>query len=106
MEDLLSTARLYTSDYVFTELITLAVARAGFHAAWRAGEAIRRHPALVMLEVTQEIREEAWRLFGKFRDQGVSFTDCTSFALVAANRISRVFTYDGHFRLLGREIVG
>ena len=59
-----------------------------------------------MLEVTPEIREEAWRLFARHRDQGLSFVDCTSFALIVKNRIQQVFTYDRHFRLLGREIVG
>ena len=106
MERLLLSARLYSSDYVFTELVTLMGARAGFGAAWKAGEALRRHPTLFVLEVTPEIREEAWRLFRKYRDQEASFVDCTSFALITRNRIAKVFAYDRHFRLLGRVIVG
>ncbi len=106
MEDLLSSHRIHTSDYVFTELVALMGARSGFPAAWKAGETLRRHPGLETLEVTSEVREEAWRLFGKYRDQEVSFVDCTSFALITRDRIPKIFTYDWHFRLLGREIVG
>lgn len=105
MRELVAGAKLYTSDAVFSELATLVRARAGVDRSLQAGEALRRHPSLGLLEVTPEVREEAWRLFTKHRDPNLSFADCTSFALITRNRIAKVFAYDRHFRLLGREIV-
>ena len=106
MSEVLEGSRLYTSDYIFSETVTLVRSRGSVAMALQAGEALRRHPSMVLLEVTPEIREEAWRLFAKFRDQDLSFADCTSFALITRNRIAKVFAYDRHFRLLGRVIVG
>ena len=42
-------------------------------------------------------------LFAKFADQGVSFTDCVSFALMRKNRIRKAFTFDQHFLFAGFE---
>jgi predicted nucleic acid-binding protein len=106
MGKLLGEARVLTSDYVLCELLNLSLARKGFQAARRAGEALRKEARVTVLEVFPEVREEAWRLFLRYHDQTLSFTDCTSFALIEEQRIPRVFTYDQDFRLTGREIVG
>ncbi len=106
MRALLASVQLVTSDYVFSELITLTRRREGFHLARRVGESLRAHPSLLMLEVASEIREAAWERFLRYQDHDVSFTDCTSFALIEEHRIPRIFTYDQDFRLTGREIVG
>ena len=103
---LLSGSSVYTSDYVFSEVVTLLPSRDGFEAARAAGEALRAHPGLTLLEVVPETRERAWRVFLKFSDHALSFADCTSFALIEEYGIRQVFTYDKDFRLLGRELVG
>jgi predicted nucleic acid-binding protein len=42
-------------------------------------------------------------LFEKFADQGVSFTDAISFALMRKSRLRKVFSFDHHFALAGFE---
>lgn len=56
---------------------------------------------LEILRPTQEVELEALDLFGKYADQKMSFTDCTSFALMRANRLSQAFSFDRHFDLPG-----
>jgi uncharacterized protein len=43
----------------------------------------------------------AVRLFEKYADQEVSFTDCISFALMRVHRVDRAFAFDRHFDLPG-----
>lgn len=43
----------------------------------------------------------AWQIFARYRDQTFSFTDCTSFAVMRALRLTEAFTGDQHFRTMG-----
>lgn len=43
----------------------------------------------------------ALKLFEKFADQAVSFTDCVSFALMREADIQTVFSSDSHFERAG-----
>ena len=94
-----------TSDYVLDESYTIIRWRAGHAIATQFGEAIR-NSSLVRIEyLSQELLEQAWRIFKKFADHEFSFTDCTSFALMEHLHISTVFTFDAHFREYGRFVV-
>jgi predicted nucleic acid-binding protein len=39
----------------------------------------------------------AWEKFGAFRDRPLSFTDCTSMALVEKKGIRQIMSFDGGF---------
>jgi hypothetical protein len=56
-------------------------------------------------EATPEDELKAIRLFRKFADQRVSFTDCVSFTLMKRNKLTIAFTFDAHFRLAGFDIL-
>jgi uncharacterized protein len=45
--------------------------------------------------------ERARNLFFQYRDKDLSFTDCTSFAIMRELRLTTVITTDGHFRQVG-----
>ncbi len=40
-------------------------------------------------------------LFKKYDDKDLSFTDCTSFALMKRLKVQTAFTFDGHFQQVG-----
>jgi uncharacterized protein len=42
----------------------------------------------------------------KYADQGVSFTDCVSFAIMRRHKIRTAFTFDRHFKLAGFNVIG
>jgi hypothetical protein len=42
-------------------------------------------------------------LFFQYRDKDLSFTDCTSIALMRELKLTTVITTDGHFRQVGFE---
>jgi hypothetical protein len=59
-------------------------------------EIARSH--IIILRVTEEIEASAKLIFRRFEDKRLSFTDCTSFALINQFGIEAVFAFDEHFR--------
>jgi predicted nucleic acid-binding protein len=94
-------ARLITSDYVIDESCTLTKVRAGSVAAVRFLDLLKESQAVDWEWIGAERFARAEALFRKRRDQGYSFTDCTSFALMQELRIDRALTSDAHFRAAG-----
>ncbi len=97
--------RLVTTDYVIDESCTLARARAGTDAALRLLDLLNGTSALDREWIGAERFAEAEALFRKYRDQSFSFTDCTSFVVMQERRLRQVITSDGHFRVMGFEII-
>lgn len=92
---------LVASTYVFDEVVTLVQARLGSEAAVQAGNLLR-DPSIVRLEpVMAEDEEAAWRLFQDRPDKTYSFTDCTSFVLMARMGIEAAATTDSDFEREG-----
>jgi predicted nucleic acid-binding protein len=98
-------ARIVTTDYVIDEACTLAKTRAGSHAAVRLLDLLRNTQGVTWEWVGSDRFSRAEVLFRKHRDQGYSFTDCTSFAVMREARLRRALTSDEHFRVAGFEPV-
>lgn len=86
------------------EALTLLGRIAGNRFAAERAHALYDSPSLRILRPDEAIEREAIVLFAKYADQGVSFTDCTSFALMQQNRIRRAFTFDEHFQRAGFSV--
>ncbi|MCL4519046.1 MAG: PIN domain-containing protein [Thaumarchaeota archaeon] len=66
------------------------------------GHAVLTSKSIVILSVDKSIFEEAWQIFSeKFHDTALSFTDCTTYALIRAQSIQSVFSFDRDFDKLG-----
>jgi predicted nucleic acid-binding protein len=90
-----------TTDYVFSESVTLIRFRLGHEAAVAFGRSVLDSQVVTLFDVTQEDRQEAWSLFVKYQDQDFSFTDCTSFAVMKRLKIREAFGFDRHFLTAG-----
>jgi predicted nucleic acid-binding protein len=91
-------ALIFTSNFVLTETYTLINVRAGRHAAVSFMDR-NEQSGINILRVTEETEENAGAIFRKYDLPRLSFTDCTSFALINAHRIDHVFSFDEHFRI-------
>lgn len=92
---------LYTTDYILDESITLARRRAGHAVAVSLGTAMLSSQAISLVEVTADLRGEAWLLFLKYTDKVLSFTDCVSFAAMHRLGLYQAFSFDEDFVQVG-----
>jgi len=92
---------LMTSTDVFDETVTLVRRRIGHMAAVRTGESLRTSTWCRLVEVDDEHRELAWQMFVRYDDHLLSFTDCTSFAIMQSMRLTDAFTFDDDYVTAG-----
>lgn len=97
--------RLYTSNYVIDEALTLLRTHCGHRVAVSLRKTLEASRLLNVLWITESLEKAAWGIFEKHTDKEFSFTDCTSFALMEAEAIRNVFTFDQHFSQYGFESV-
>ncbi len=92
---------LLSSYDVFGETLTVIRGRAGLDQAIEFGDAFLKSAILLREEADSGVRRDAWELFRQYRDKPLSFTDCTSFAILKRRSLRHVFSYDSDFRRLG-----
>ena len=96
---------LVTTDYIVTEAVNLANARAGHHVAGRILDLIDQSSG-IRLEWIGSLRFEATKaFFRRHSDHGYSFTDCTSFVLMRELKLADALTTDAHFREAGFRVL-
>ncbi len=100
-----SAVRLYSSEHVFDEALTLIGRRVGYPYAAQWGSVHLASKQIHWLFAAREDLHEALRLMQKFADQSISFTDCLSFHFMRQMKITRAFTFDRHFRLAGFGVI-
>ena len=93
-----------TSSYVIDEALTRLRERAGYGVALEFGKGIRRADADGIIEIVtidtgeHRLLETAWRLFKRYdKLAGLSFTDCTSFAVMQRYGITYALAADENF---------
>jgi len=96
--------QLVTSEYVFDESITIIRYRISHRASVAFGDALISSNVASIEDITNEERLKAWVLFKKYRDKDLSFTDCTSFALMVKLKLQKAFSFDNHFKQVGFEL--
>lgn len=94
--------RPFTSEYVYDETVTLVRGRTGrFEPAKRVGDRIRGvdpFPRVFeLLHVTKRIFERTVETFERYDDQGLSFTDANTIALVDEYDVDAVVSFDDDF---------
>ncbi len=89
-------SRIYTSNFVLDELYTLLNARADHRQAVLFMDIFAKS-GINLLRVTESIENDAAMIFRKHDFPRLSFTDCTSFALINAHRLDHVYSFDSHF---------
>ncbi|MFZ0612074.1 MAG: PIN domain-containing protein [Desulfobacterales bacterium] len=94
-----------TSNFVLDETFTLLGRRAGYGFAVQRAKNIYASQGLTICRPVREDEIRALQFFSKYADQHVSFTDCITFALMRREKVNRVFTFDGHFRLAGFQLI-
>ncbi len=90
--------KLFVSDYIFDETITLAYIRTGSKKfAYDIGRFAKAKP--INFRFIEPIDfDRAWELYLQYEDKHLSFTDCTNIALMERLNIETLFTFDMEFK--------
>ena len=93
--------RLVTTNLVVAETHALLLRRVGHAAALTFVKTVGEPPNVVV-ESTRELEHAAMQNWlARFADQGFSFTDAVSFAVMTERRISDALALDHHFTVAG-----
>jgi hypothetical protein len=84
---------VYISDYVFNEIVTVTMLKAGIDKAVEIGEFLLS--SVNILRVDEEVFSEAWQIF---KTAKISFTDCTIAAMVKIWKIDNLMSFDEGFK--------
>jgi predicted nucleic acid-binding protein len=96
---------LITTDFVVDETLTLIRFRLGLTAANAWWQQIDGSARLRWERVENDRFERARNLFFQYRDKDLSFTDCTSIAVMRELKLTTVITTDRHFHQVGFDVL-
>lgn len=99
--DRIKVRKIITSDYIIDETLTRIRYSVGHQEAVEWGKDILASNVVERLEVGIEMFELAWKLFQTYEDKKLSFTDCTSFAIMKKKGIDKAFSFDEDFVRIG-----
>lgn len=89
---------IYTSTYVFDELVTLALVRLrNEEFAKNIGEYLLNSLRIQIINLDQKDFLNSWDLFQKYIKKGLSFTDCTILTVSKRLKCKIIATFDKHF---------
>ncbi len=102
--------RIFTTDYVFDDVVTLALKKTHSHktAMVMANTVLGRDgrpPVFDLLKVTGSIFRDAVEVFEKYSDQELSFTDATTIACMRRRGIDQVLSFDDDFDGIVQRLV-
>lgn len=90
--------RIFTSDYVVDEAVTIALVRTKRHdLAVDLGKYILDSPRITKIHVDEDAFNNAWEKFKALKDKHLSFTDCTSLVLIEKKGIKQIMSFDSDF---------
>ncbi len=75
--------------------------RIGREAAVDFGIDLAKSKVIQMIFIDENLHNQAWEIALKYQDKDFGFTDCTSFAVMKEIGISKVFSFNNHFRQYG-----
>lgn len=98
-------SKFYTSNYIVDEVVTFILYQQSHSEAVKALEILRGSPFLDVLHVSEGIEARADKEFKKYEDHRISYTDCTTKALMDVHGIDTVFSFDMDFEVMGAHRV-
>ena len=98
-------SQVFTSDYIFDEVMTLLIMRTKNHKlVFEYGNSILLSDMIDIIKINDDIFESAWEKFGMFKDKLLSLTDCTTLAVMDELNIDNIMSFDKHFEGIEQKV--
>lgn len=98
--------RYVTSNYVFSETVTVISQRLNHNTSLQFIENIRSATSPFPITwITPELEEKALRIFERQTSKNVSFVDCTNMAVLDHLRLDGIFSFDKAYRTNGYTLI-
>ena len=97
----LNTERLFVTDYIIDETLTLLRARGEYRRAVEMGNLFFSTDDIFVHFLTEQDIRKTWNIFNTFSDKDWSFTDCSSKLACEQFNVTRAFSFDKHFKQFG-----
>lgn len=98
--------RLVTTNLVVTETHAVVIRRAGARAALAFVSTVAQAPNLIVRSTEEPEQAAVSNWLEPYRDQGFSFADAVSFAVMAERGIEEALTLGPHFAIAGFSAAG
>ena len=96
-----SPIKLFTTDYIFDETLTVVSSRMDHQSGIKLGRTLLESQVVTMVRINEEYFNSGWDLLQTRTDKNYSFTDCTSFAVMNSFELNNALAYDHHFMQMG-----
>lgn len=90
-----------TTNYIIDETLTLIAKKTGQQKACNTGQELYSGRLSKVIQITEDLQQEALEILGQYHDKFFSFTDCTSFAVMKHFSIQKVLSFDSDFTKAG-----
>ena len=95
--------RFMTSNYVFDETVTRVQRLTSHSRAAQVGDWILSSRVIQRIYIDEELESASWKLFLKYNDQNLSFTDASTIVIMKRFEIDEIFTFDSDFERVGHS---
>ena len=85
---------LVISNFIFLEVVTVLSQRRNRGVAIGGGEHLLTHPRIRLIQIDEYLQQETWNIFKQTESKNVSFTDCSIIAVMQAEDIPTLLTFD------------
>ena len=100
-EALVHYPRLLLTNLVVAETYINVLRNAGYHKALSFLDLIEQSSSVQCIWSSQELETRARDILRRYDDQGFSYTDAVSFALMQQRELTEAFAFDHHFSAVG-----
>lgn len=95
-----------TSNYVFSEVVTILSQRVDHKTAIAFIESVKSEENIFMIErVDSQIEERAIGIFIEQASKNVSFVDCTNIALIRQKHLDSIFSFDKIYKKNSIQVI-
>lgn len=88
-----------TSNYVFSETVTVVSQRVGHDQALAFIKELKSPASLFSMQwIDEKLERVAIKIFKKQTSKNISFVDCTNMALIKHHRLDAIFSFDSTYK--------